>query len=352
MSRRKPLSEVRGHLTAAERKRRAAQEGVPFALGYPARPQGLARAARDLWNEVAQKLYARRLLSFTDGELLLQYVNAKQVGDVAAQERIAQTFMARSPFEEKPEEAAPENSSEPSAITLAEFLEDVAQERATFQQRMIPGETVTLDSNEQPYLWTEGDAATVARLYATDVRGGKVVSGELMVRAAVRFLSDLDEGHARGVFFDPVAARHIVQFAETFCDLKLLPWQVFVLANIFGFKKPTGARRFTEAWISCAKKNGKTRLASCIALFGLIADCEKYPDIFSAATKKEQSRIVWRDAKRAVQANADLAGHVQRWAGDLHVNDTDGSFTPLSSDEKSMDGLRPHVIIADEVAFW
>lgn len=353
MSQRKSLADVHGHLSAAERKRRAAQETVRFALGYPARPQGLPRATRDLWNETAQALFAKRLLSFTDGELLLQFVNAKQVGDESAQKRIVDTFAARTPFEPESAQQSPqENTGETGAVKLADFLEDVAQERATFQQRLQPTETVTFDSTGQPYTWLEGDAATLARRYATDVREGKIVSGELMVRAVVRFLSDLEDGHIRGIFFDPVAARHIVQFAETFCDLKLLPWQVFVLANIFGFKKPSGARRFTEAWISCAKKNGKTRLASCIALFGLVADCEKYPDIFSAATKKEQSRIVWRDAKRAVQDNPELFGYVQRWAGELKVPDTDGSFTPLSSDEKSMDGLRPHVIIADEVAFW
>ena len=142
-------------------------------------------------------------------------------------------------------------------------------------------------------------------------------------------------------------------FAETFCDLKLMAWQVFVFANVYGFKKPSGARRFTEAWVSCAKKNGKTRLASCVALFGLVADCEKYPDVFSAATKKEQSRLVWRDAKRCVGDNPELCAHVKRWAGELKVADTDGSFSPLSSDEKVYGiGLRPHVIIADEVAFW
>ncbi len=135
--------------------------------------------------------------------------------------------------------------------------------------------------------------------------------------------------------------------------LPLLPWQVFVLATLLSFEK-TYRRTplFTEGWISCAKKNGKTRLASTVALWGLICDQEQYPDVFSAATKKEQSRLVWRDAKRAVQDNPELCAHVKRWSGALAVPETDGNFTPLSSDEKSMDGLRPSTLIADEVAFW
>ncbi|MFZ0702406.1 MAG: terminase large subunit [Candidatus Acidiferrales bacterium] len=173
-----------------------------------------------------------------------------------------------------------------------------------------------------------------------------------MRRAAKRFLNDLETGADRGLFFDPIAAENVVFFAETFCDLSLMDWQVWVLANVFGWKRANGNRRFTESWLSVAKKNGKTALSAIVGLWGLLCDCEKHPEVYSAATKKDQSRISWRDAKRIVGDNPDLAVAVRRWAGELSVEDTDGFFAPLASDEKSMDGLRPHFIICDEVAFW
>jgi phage terminase large subunit-like protein len=348
----KPVSQIRGHRTKAELARRVAAS-PKFVLGYPPRPAGLSLALRKLWAHYAVALYKRRLLAETDCELLMQLCNAKQVDDTDTIQRIANVYEARTPFPEPtlPEAGAPEPAQDTTTLTLEDFLGSVATERATFQQRLVPAETVCLDV-AGPYEWPDDDASTVARRYALDVIEGGIVAGDLIRRAAQRFLSDLETGHERGLFFDPVAARHIVQFAETYCALKLMRWQVFVLVNIFGWKKPSGARRFTEAWLSCSKKNGKTRLASCVALFGLVADCEKYPDVFSAATKKEQSRLVWRDARRCVQDNVELSAHIQRWAGALAVRDTDGSFVPLSSDEKSMDGLRPHIIIADEVAFW
>ena len=155
----------------------------------------------------------------------------------------------------------------------------------------------------------------------------------------------MESARERGIYFDP-QARDVKIFSELFCDLKLLPWQVFVLANVFGWKKgEAGYRRFVEVLLSVAKKNGKTKLSSVVALWGLIADCEKHPEVYSAATKREQARIVWRDAKRAVGDNAELFAYVKRWAGELAVPATDGFFQPLSSDEKSMDGLRPHFII-------
>lgn len=351
MSAIKPLTQVRGHRTRAELAGRRTAVSLKFQLGYPPRPQGLSRALRRLWDDYAVKLYAKRLLASTDGELLLQLCNAKQVSDSKTLSRIASTFKERTPFPEPTVALVPDVADAGEALTLADFIAGVQDERATFQQRLVPNTTLCLDGADA-YAWPDGDATTVARRYALDVIEGGIVSGELIRRATQRFLSDLESGHERGVFFDPIAARHIVLFAETFCGLKLMAWQVFVLSNVFGFKKPSGARRFTEAWISTAKKCGKTRLASCVALFGLVADCEQYPDVFSAATKKEQSRLVWRDAKRCVQDNIELASHIQRWSGSLAVSATDGSFTPLSSDEKSMDGLRPSVILADEVSFW
>jgi phage terminase large subunit-like protein len=342
-----------GHRTKEELARASAKNAAPvFRLGYPPRPAGLDRQVRRAWNDAAAKLFKHRRLAETDGELLLQYARAKVVCDSVTLQRIADVFKDREPF---PEPAITPPAPEPevdAAPTLAAFLASVSLERATFQERIRPESSITFDTGGVEYMWPEGDAAAVARHYALEVTQGSIVAGELIRRAGQRFLSDLESARERGLFFDPAAARHIVQFSENFCGLKLLAWQVFCLVNIFAWKKPSGARRFTEAWVSCAKKNGKTRLASCVALFGLIADREQYPDVFSAATKKEQSRLVWRDAKRCVQDNQELRDHVQRWAGALCVPNTDGSFTPLSSDEKSMDGLRPHIIIADEVAFW
>jgi len=319
--------------------------------GLPPKPQGMDANWRRVWRKWAKCLLNRRILSRTDGTALNQLVEAELVGDRDLMKSIvSSTWGDRQPVQES-EAPAPDSEIE-TADGLADFLAAVQRERESFAQRMQPGATVCLDATFQQYEWTEGDAACIARHYALAITQGSHIACELIRRACARFLSDLETGAERGLFFDPAAARHICEFSEHFCGLPLLPWQVFVLANLFGWKKPTGARRFTECWLSCAKKNGKTRLASAVALWGLVADQEKYPDVFSAATKKDQSRLVWRDAKRAVQDNPDLSGHVQRWAGALAVRETDGTFTPLSSDEKSMDGLRPHVIIADEVAFW
>ncbi|MDS2610291.1 terminase large subunit, partial [Streptococcus pneumoniae] len=49
--------------------------------------------------------------------------------------------------------------------------------------------------------------------------------------------------------------------------LLLQPWQHFVVVNLFGFYyKGTNERRFKEALIMLARKNGKTSFTAAIAL--------------------------------------------------------------------------------------
>jgi phage terminase large subunit-like protein len=348
MSRKKNLDDVRKNLTAAQLDVRRKQEAKAFELGIPASPPYLwnNRALWALWKKNATKAMQARKLAYCDGDALLEFCQCEALGDHDGMRRVWDaTWKDRPPFPDRDPRA-------PGVPTLTEFLNRVKQERATFAQRLIPDETTCRDADLKPYGWLESDAATVARKYAADVLSGAIVACEGIQRSAKRFLSDLEQGASRGLFFDPLAARHIAQWTEWFCGIKPLPWQVFILANLFGWKTPSGLRRFSEAWISCAKKNGKTALSSSIALWGLVCDQEKFPDVFSAATKKDQARLCWRDAKRAVAECSELKLVVRMWAGSLSVPETDGSFQPLSSDVKSMDGTRPYFIIADEVSFW
>jgi phage terminase large subunit-like protein len=346
MSKRKPVEQIRGHRSAAELAVRRGEE--THEPGLPPKPQGMDANWRKIWRKWAASLMKRKILSRTDGPALARLVDCELLEDKDGIRAIIQaTWINRKPFTDAP----PQHEQESVIDSLPDFLRAVGASRASFAQRMQPGVTVCHDAGGE-YQWPEGDAAEVARRYALEVQAGTIVAGDLIRRAADRFLRDLEEGASRGYFFDPIAARHVCQFAKTFCGLELMAWQVWVLSNLFGWKKPSGARRFLEAWLACAKKNGKTALASTVGLWGLIADGEKYADIFSAATKKDQSRLIWRDARRAVTDNAQLREHVQRWSGALAVADTDSTFTALSSDQKSMDGLRPHFILADECAFW
>lgn len=205
------------------------------------------------------------------------------------------------------------------------------------------------------------NAADVALKYANDVISGAIVAGKLVKLAAKRFLRDLKNGHERGLFFDKVAAQHVVDFfgflrhskgewgangGQTFV---LSPWQVFILANIFGWKRADGTRRFREAYVEVARKNGKSTFVAGIGLYMLLADGEPGAEVYSAATKKDQAKIVFDEAVRMRAKSPFLSNRIQAPRGNLHVLDTNSKFEPLSSDDNTLDGLNGHCFLIDEL---
>ncbi len=344
MSQRKDISESRKHLTTSEQSVRAKQEARVFELGHPATPEYLwnNKPLYEIWKRYSKQLFEKRMLAYSDGAALLELCEAELAGQKERKKAILNRTWKRAPF---PEPVV-------AGYSLAAFIDKIKAERNSLKDRLRPDTTVCFDSSGAEYDWPEGDAATVARRYA-QASVESADTGVLIKYAAQRFLSDLENGHQRGIFFDPVAVRNVVTFAKEFGGLPaILPWEVWVLAAIFGFKRAAGLRVITEAWLSVGRKNGKTRLAATVGLFLLTCDLEKYAEIYVAATAKEQSRICWRDARRVVGDNAELLAHVTRWAGELHVKDTDSKMQALASEERSFLGVRASGIIADEVGVW
>ena len=131
--------------------------------------------------------------------------------------------------------------------------------------------------------------------------------------------------------------------------VKLERWQVFNLASVFGWFRADGTRRFRTVYQEIPRKNGKSLTVSGVALFGLIADREPGAEIYAAATRRDQARIIFDEAKRMVRASAELAGAVRTFKGNISVDRTASKFEPLSADERTLDGLNPHFVLLDEL---
>src|SRR5271170_7962981 len=165
------------------------------------------------------------------------------------------------------------------------------------------------------------DAYNVALTYAKDVLQGRIIAGKLLKLCCKRFISDLKVGPARGVTFDKKAAQHVVDFFGILRHSKgewgkgrglpfiLSAWQIFILANLFGFKK-NGKRRFNEAHVEVARKNGKTTFMSGIGLYMMASDDEPGSEVYSIATTRDQAKIVFDEAVRMRNKSPYLAGRV------------------------------------------
>lgn len=113
---------------------------------------------------------------------------------------------------------------------------------------------------------------SVAVKYAEDVVNGTKVAGEDVVNACQRFLNDLKRDDLDFRETDPDAAVSIIEgfFVHRKGELPdgtpllgkpflLEPWEIFIVYNLLGFwHKGTKIRRFNEAFIMIARKNGKT----------------------------------------------------------------------------------------------
>lgn len=86
-----------------------------------------------------------------------------------------------------------------------------------------------------------------------------------------------------------------------------------------------------------------------VGLDMLVCDEENGAEVYATATKKDQARIIFDEAKRMVAMSPALADIVTRLKLNLSVERTSSKFEPLSSDENTLDGLNPHCILIDEL---
>src|SRR5690606_26152705 len=72
-------------------------------------------------------------------------------------------------------------------------------------------------------------------------------------------------------------------------------------------------------------------------------------DIFCAATKRDQARIVFDEAKRMALASPSLSKRITCHRSNMHVLATASKCEPLGRDADTLDGLNPHACIIDEL---
>lgn len=180
--------------------------------------------------------------------------------------------------------------------------------------------------------------------------------------AARRFLSDLKRAGRKGApfTFDAWHANDVCRFVEMLPHVEgewpsptlvLEPAQVFVLVNLFGFRRPNGARRFTSALYVVARKNAKSTLAAAILLYCFVVEPELGPQVITAATTGQQARVVFDIATKMINRTTDLREHFAlipyRNAVVCYANG--GSFKPINAKASTQDGLNPTVVEVDEL---
>lgn len=196
-----------------------------------------------------------------------------------------------------------------------------------------------------------------AEQYAEDVRSGKIVACHWVKQAVERYYRDLDQALDKGWVFSRQHAERAINFIERLRHvkgkwageyLKLEPWQCFIVWNVFGWLMAgTMTRRYTEAYVELARKNGKSTLAAGIALYLEFADKEMGAEVYSVATTRDQARICFRYAQDMVRFS-DLKSYAVVTRDAIAYEPLGCTYKPLSSDARNLDGCHSHGVIVDE----
>lgn len=155
----------------------------------------------------------------------------------------------------------------------------------------------------------------------------------------------------------PSRARRVIAFIERYClvpegplvgkPIKLLPFQRDFIQSIY-----TANRRIRRAYLSIARKNGKTALIAAIVLAHLVGpEAVRNSQIISGARSRDQASLVFELAEKMVRLSPELSKIIRivpskkKLVG-LPMN---VEFRAISAEAGTAHGLSPVVAILDEV---
>ena len=192
--------------------------------------------------------------------------------------------------------------------------------------------------------------------YNEAIQSGKIIAGEKIKKVYKQLAKDCKR--KKGYHFDEKKASKVIYFVESFCrqskgdmgkPIKLELFQKAALQAIFGFVDDDGYRKYNEVLWIMGRKNGKSCLLSAIGLYMMLGDKEGGAEIDCVASKKDQAKIVFDEARNMVSQSPYLARYIKKRRTDMYSAYNFGVFQPLSSDSNTLDGLNPHCGIIDEL---
>lgn len=214
------------------------------------------------------------------------------------------------------------------------------------------------------------DYIAEATTYAQDVVDRKIIIGEDVVNACHRYLADLKRDDLTMDAKTVTATINIMHTLRHYrgedlqgrplrdTPLRLESWEVFIVVNLVGWTwTATGLRRYNEAFIMVARKNGKTSFVAALT--------------FALAVIQRKSGsacyIVGASLDQAMQSFNFLKYNVQRLYPQMQIKDNthehiitcdfghgNGSIEirALASNPDAQDSFNCNLAICDEVAAY
>ena len=130
---------------------------------------------------------------------------------------------------------------------------------------------------------------------------------------------------------------------------KLLPWQLWLISQIFGWKwKDTGYRVTRKVFLMISRKNGKTAICSALSLAAMVGDAQSGQEIDIIANNSKQAGICFDQIKNYAESVDPLRKIFQTYRSEIRVPYFKSKIQVLSSESMGLDGWNSSVVIFDE----
>ena len=143
---------------------------------------------------------------------------------------------------------------------------------------------------------------THLQIYADMIEHGDVIVGEYIQKQVENLLRDLSDPR---FVYDTREAERRFAFQQKFClqskkpyynkPIELMPWQMAFWEALYSFRmSDTGLRRFIEALLEVARKNGKSTMFAADGNTDLFAG-DGGQSICCASNDDRQAKLIWRE---------------------------------------------------------
>lgn len=189
--------------------------------------------------------------------------------------------------------------------------------------------------------------------YANDVVNGKINACKYIKEACERYLDyfnkyEFREDRAEKVVKFISMLKHFVG-KHNGKPFLLLPYQKWIIYNIFGFYYPnTDKRVINYVYLELARKNGKSAFAAAISLYMLCADGENGSEVEFVANSAKQAKISFTMASNFLSSIDKNGKHFQRYRDSIKFNERKSILQILSSDASGNDGYNSYCFVLDE----
>jgi phage terminase large subunit-like protein len=206
--------------------------------------------------------------------------------------------------------------------------------------------------------------------YVASVLAGTEPASMLVRKACERHRRDLER---EDLAFDPGPVESWYQFARTIRHPRgdaaergemfdPLPWQVFVVGSVLGWRvQPSGYRRYRLGIIEVARGNGKTVLMASVCLWAFMHGQGR--QVYTFANTQRQALLCLSDAAAMArdmsdEEIADPRTDRRRWGDREYTIATStmrdehnrNQLQAIPAKEGSLDGLDPYCYVADEAS--